>query len=128
MLTFSWENKFGKLTPFCISSDVNEDGISILACLLMDDGGQRYLGTLSWIDKGIAMMDAVMREEALIMDWGRETWGAKIRSNEVKLYSLHDDNYQETITPAAFRSALVAWREFLESVPSTQIKREIILP
>jgi hypothetical protein len=126
-LVFSWENMSGRIVPFCTSPDVSKDGISILPCLLMDDGGQRYLDTISWIDNGIAMMDSVIRGEALTMDWGRETWGAKLRSNEVELYSLHDEDYQEKITPAKFRDALVAWRKFLQSTPDTEIKKEIIL-
>lgn len=58
-LTFSWKSTAGRWDPLCVSNVVNKDGISLLACLLMDDGGQGHLDAVPWISEGIARIGAV---------------------------------------------------------------------
>jgi hypothetical protein len=126
-LTFSWENTAGRITPYCCSQVVNKDGVSLLACLLMDDGGTGYLNSVPWIDEGIAMTDAVMKGAVVAGDWDRETWGATLKPDEVKIYSLYQEDYTETVALPIFRRALLAWRDFILSAPdaSTIIEVEI---
>ncbi len=126
-LTFTWEKIAGGITPFCESSDQNEDGISLLACLLMDDGGRNYIDTLSWIDNGILKIDSVVCGDLSKSDWDRDAWGAKIMKNEVEIYSLHDEDYKELITTSEFKAALTAWIDFINSNPDMGIIKEISL-
>lgn len=125
-LKFSWVRRLGnRIIPFCESSVVRQDGVSPLACLLMDDGGQRYLDTLPWIDDGIAMINSAIKDEAVVEIWGREAWEAEISSSGVKVYSLHDEEYSEMLTISMFLHALLAWREFLQSSPELGVIREV---
>ncbi|MHA6912628.1 hypothetical protein ACQUJO_05730 [Ralstonia pseudosolanacearum] len=125
-LKFSWESELGdRIIPFCESSVVRQDGVSPLACLLMDGGGQRYLDTLPWIDDGIAMIYAAIKDEAVVATWGREAWEAEISSNGVKVYSLYDEEYSEMLTISMFLHALLAWKEFLQSSPELGVIREV---
>lgn len=125
-LKFLWENAaWGDLVPRCQSDVVNKDGTSLLACLLMDDGGLRLQHSVSWIGEGIAKIDAVASGEIAEWDWGRETWGATLTSGKAVIYFLLDEDYNEAIDLPALRLALVAWREFIQSVPDINAKREI---
>ncbi len=122
---FSWENVNGCLTPDCHSSVVNKDGVSLLACILMDDGGQPYLQTIPWLDDGLNRIVSIKNKEINFFDWSRETWGAELTHNEVKIYSLHDDNYFQLLKLEVFEQALIAWRGFLQSNPEAGVKTEI---
>ncbi|WP_247425071.1 DUF5376 domain-containing protein [Ralstonia pseudosolanacearum] len=125
-LKFSWESELEDgIIPFCESSVVKQDGVSPLACLLMDDGGRRYLDTFSWIDEGIARIYAAIKDEAVVAIWGREAWEAKISSGGVKVYSLYDEEYSEMLTISMFLHALLAWKEFLQSNPELGVIREV---
>ncbi|WP_390623174.1 hypothetical protein [Ralstonia syzygii] len=125
-LKFSWMSEVGnRIVPRCDSSVVKEDGVSPLACLLMDDGGQGYLGTVPWVDEGIARIYAAIKDEAVVATWGREAWEAKISSNGVEVYSLYDEGYSEVLTISMFLHALLAWKEFLQSNPKLGGIREV---
>jgi hypothetical protein len=126
-LTFSWRSKLGIICPHCSSELVNKDGINILSCLLMDDGGIPYHQSVSWIMEGITRIDSVLNGETISSNWDRESWGALITLDGVKIYSLHDENYFEDITLQQFRYALVVWESFVESEPNLvkQIKIEL---
>jgi hypothetical protein len=125
-LTFSWEDKIGwGVEPYCSADVVNKDGMSLLACLLVDDGGTGYLSSVPWIDDGIAMIDAVMKGEVADGDWARETWGAKLKPDEVEIYSLYQEDYSEVVPSPAFRHALLAWREFIQSTPDVNTVLEV---
>lgn len=52
-LHFSWKESGGALSPTCSSTMVNRDGVSLLACLLTDEGGQLFLDTVPWLDEGL---------------------------------------------------------------------------
>jgi hypothetical protein len=124
-LTFSWEQAAGRIIPSCSSIVVNKDGVSLLACVLMDDGGQSHVSAIAWIDEGIARIDAVIDGENSEEAWDREDWGVKLKPDQVVIYSLHDEDYMEIVDTPVFRGALVAWRAFLQSTPNTNLKREV---
>ena len=117
-ISFSWQRTAGRLTPNCQSSIVNKDGVSPLACLLTDDGGQHYLSTIPWLDIGIDRVNSIRNNEIATSDWDRDAWGAEINSNEVKIFSLYDETYFELVGINAFEKALSAWREFIQLEPA----------
>jgi hypothetical protein len=114
-LRFYWWRPFDALEPSCRSDRVNHEGVSILSCLLSDSGGLRYLDTLPWLEEGLRRIRAVKLGEAESLEWGRETWGAKLGRDHATLHSLHDDDYADTIGLDALESALRAWIDFLQT-------------
>lgn len=124
-ITFAWYETAGRIVPYCHTAPMSKDDISPLACLLMDDGGQHYLGTLPWIDEGLAKLDAVMSGTVPEATWGREDWGATLRPDEAIVYALHDEGVMEVVLPSTFRRALVAWRDFLQSAPDVAIEQKV---
>jgi hypothetical protein len=124
-LNFSWEESTGSPVPNCISSVVNTDGVSPLACLLTDDGGQNFLDTLSWLDEGINRIKSVKDGHVDFADWSRDAWGAGITKEQAKIYSLHDEAYFEILSIDSFAAALLAWRSFLQLEPTSKFTQEI---
>ena len=122
-LTFFWANRIGIIRPYCSPAD--KDGKDLLACLLMDDGGLSLSATLAWIDDGIAMIKAVMKGEVADGDWDRETWGAKLKPDDVEICSLYDESYSEVVSSSTFQRALQAWREFIQSTPDVNTVLEV---
>jgi len=124
-LFFSWGESAGAIFPTCCSNVVNKDGVSPLACLLTDDGGQGFLDTLSWLDEGMARMDLVKKSKVDFSDWSRDAWGAELTKKHVKVYSLHDEEYFELLSVESFESALSAWSNFIRLKPELGVTREI---
>lgn len=124
-LTFSWHEQFGKLEPVCESDSFNQDGISLVSCLLSDTGGLPYISTLPWIDEGLRRIDAVKRAEAESLRWGREDWGALLSRDGAKIYSLHDEDYADVMPLQPFEAALRAWKDFLQTSPDPNTTRII---
>jgi len=124
-LTLSWEQHLDRVFPCCSSTTVNKDGISLLTCLLMDDGGQGYLDTIPWLIEGIAKVDSVEKGEIFQGTWDRDAWGVMLRSDRATLYSLHDEAYTEVIDLHTFRRALDAWLDFVKSPPDLNIRRDV---
>jgi len=91
----------------------------------MDDGGQYFLQTRSWINEGISKTDAVLKGEVSTGYWTREAWGAKLYHDQVEIYSLHDESYTEFITSHEFRRALAFWYEFIQSPPQENSFRDV---
>lgn len=85
-IVFLWENNEGRLSPICHSNVINHEGVSILSCLLMDDGGSPFPDTLLWIDEGINMIESVATGKTDHMSWNRESWGAKLTKSEVTIF------------------------------------------
>lgn len=127
ILTLSWEQRLDGVSPCCSSAIVNNDGISLLACLLTDDGGQGYFDTIPWLIEGIAKVDSVEKGKILEATWDRDAWGVMLRPNKATLYSLHDEAYTEVIDLDTFRRALDAWLEFLKSPPDLNIRRDVTI-
>ena len=116
-LFFSWEKSFDSLYPSCSSDVVDKDGVSPLACLLADDGGQRYLDTVPWLNEGIERIRSIKYSELNLADWSRDAWGAELSKGLVKIYSLYDDKCFENLNLKAFEMALLAWRSFIQRTP-----------
>ncbi|MCZ2497474.1 hypothetical protein GN316_11960 [Xylophilus sp. Kf1] len=116
-LFLSWQKSFGGLSPSCSSDIVNKDGISPLACLLTDDGGQRFLDTVPWLNEGIARITLIKCSNIGFLDWSRDAWGAEFSIRQVKIYSLYDNGFFETLNLDEFEMALVSWRDFIQLPP-----------
>jgi hypothetical protein len=116
-LFFSWEKSVDSLYPSCSSNVVNKDGVSPLACLLTDDGGQRYLDTVPWLDEGIERIRSIKYSGINLADWSRDAWGAELSKGQAKIYSLYDDDCFETLNLDVFEMALLAWRNFIQKTP-----------
>ena len=71
--------------------------------------------TISWLDEGLSRIISVKNAEKDFTDWVRETWAADISINEVKVYSLHDEEFAVTIGLDDFEKALLGWRKFVVS-------------
>lgn len=116
---FSWDDSAGSIVPVCTSQVVNRDGISLLSCLLMDDGGVPYLQSISWIEEGLKKTENVMKAEMEDACWDRESWGVIICFDRARIYSLNDEDYFDDISPRQLKGALASWRDFLKTTPKT---------
>lgn len=116
-LHFSWEKSVDGLSPSCSSNVVNKDGVSPLACLLTDDGGQRFLDTVSWLDEGVERIRSIKYSGIDLADWSRDAWGAELSKGQAKIYSLYEDDCFETLNLDAFEVALLAWSNFIQLTP-----------
>ena len=126
-LRFSWQHVSGRLIADCSSDVVNEDGISILCCLLSDDGGQGAIDTLPWVDEGISLATKVASNEIAQAEWDRDAWGAKLSHDQVQLYSLHDEDYVQYISIESFHAALREWKTFLKIKPDVNAAYEAVV-
>ncbi|MFZ0747351.1 MAG: hypothetical protein WAM85_23305, partial [Terracidiphilus sp.] len=114
-----------ELVPACESDTLNLDSISPLSCLLTDSGGGCYLDALPWLEEGLRRIAASKLGVAKLVDWARDTWAAQMSEDHVKIYSLHDEEYAETIGLDAFEKALRAWTEFIQTPPDAKASRTI---
>lgn len=116
-ITFSWKRDADGYVPESSSNLLNQDGINLLDCVLMDSGGLPYLETIPWLDEGIRRIKSVATGELESSDWSLETWGVKFRSNTAKIYSLHDEQYFQILRLDEFSKVLQEWSAFLQSKP-----------
>lgn len=116
-LIYYWKKSANGLSPDCISSVVNKDGVSPLACLLTDDGGQLLLDNLLWLDEGIKQVNSMKNCGIGLTDWSRDAWGAELTKEQAKIYSMYSNDCFETLTLDAFEIALLAWRKFIQIPP-----------
>src|SRR5690606_10435311 len=119
-LRFSWEYESGNFSPSCSSEIANKDGIDLLSCLLMDNGGVPFSDCLSWIREGIARIDSVLNGEVTSASWDRESWGMLITINEARIYSLHEESCCQNFILHNMRDALILWDNFLQTKPEFQ--------
>ena len=124
-LTFLWGSSLGRMSPSCDSTCVNKDGVNLLSCLLNDDGGIDHPSWVPWIEEGISRIDAVTSGAVAVGDWSREAWGARLTSEVVTIHSLYEEDYAELFATPRFRRALVAWLEFVQSMPDADVTQEI---
>lgn len=103
-------------TPSCSTDMVGADGVDLLACLLIDDGGVPFNKTISWLDEGVNKLLAVRRGEEVFAEWARDAWGANISKSGAKIYSLYDEDFSVTISLGDFEKALQGWKDFLVSL------------
>lgn len=116
-LNLSWEKSIDGFFPSCSSDVINKNGISPLACLLADDGGQKFLDTVPWLDEGVNRLNLVKNASVDFADWSREAWGVELTREQAKIYSLYDDDCFEVLELDSFEMALLAWRNFIQLKP-----------
>jgi hypothetical protein len=122
---FSWRDDSGGLIPFCHSNTLNKFGVSPLACLLMDSGGQRHLSTVPWLDEGLKRIKSIKNHEVELADWDREDWASELKGTGAKIYSAHDENCFELVEIDAFEKMLSAWKNFIQSKPASGITQKV---
>lgn len=122
-----WHMSFERFEPCCETSLVNRDGIDLLACLLLDDGGCGLETTLKWIDEGLSRTDDAISAQTESLCWDRETWGAMISLGGVEIYSLLDENVCMDLDLKSFQTALSEWKKFIMSEPKAQGTKHIAM-
>lgn len=109
---FFWSEDDGGRSPQCKSELLMEDGVDILSCLLMDDGGAGFERSIGWIDHGVASVREALAGGAE-GSWGRESWAARFNGQEARVYFMDDEDYGASLSTAKLESVLVSWRDFL---------------
>jgi len=117
-IRFSWQHRDNGCEPVCKSDLRNLDGVSLLDCVLMDDGGLSNSETIPWLNEGIQRIEAVATGRMDSYDWDRETWGVEFRDKAAKIYSLRDEGYFQILSLSAFLKVLRAWAGFLQAHPN----------
>ncbi|WLH77709.1 hypothetical protein PSH81_18470 [Pseudomonas sp. FP2335] len=103
-------------SPRCSTDVERVDGVDLLACLLIDNGGVPFNETIPWLDEGVNRLLAVRRDEKVFTEWARDAWAAHISKDGVKIYSLYDEDFSVTISLGDFEKALRGWKDFLVSL------------
>lgn len=124
-LSFRWVTVLDQMTPICESDSINSNGVSPLACLLMDDGGMGYVHAMPWLDDGLKMARLVQDGVSDRARWDRECWGAELAGNMVKISSLYEDDCFEIVGLNSFNEVLKAWREFVAS-PKNEAQQTLV--
>lgn len=109
---FYWSERDGEYYPECKSELLMADGVDVLSCLLMDDGGTGFEGSIEWIDEGIALLGVALAE-GKEGDWGRESWAIHFVGEEARIYFMDEESYGASLGRREFASVLVGWRDFL---------------
>lgn len=132
-LIFRWidPQSSQQLEPYCYvvkkcGSEV-EDSFNALTSLLTDNGGRGYLSVISWPDEGLKLIAAIRRNELNVCNWCTDSWGAELTNNEVKIYSLYDEDYCDQISLTSFEVVLMEWKKFIQSEPKVEYSFELDL-
>jgi hypothetical protein len=120
VVKFSWIRKNDVYSAISSSNVVTQDGVDILSCLLMDDGGLPALATVPWLVRGIEQTNLVKSGKLETFDWVRETWGVEFRGNQAKVYSLLEESYFQVFMLDQFLVALEEWHGFIIAAPDGQ--------
>ncbi len=118
--TFSWNRIAQEFTPVSSSNLLNQDGICLLDCVLMDCGGVSYLESIAWLNEGMDRISSVAAGSVRSSNWRRETWGVEFMNNKARIYSLHDETYFQAVSLDAFSKVLQEWIAFLQSQPDAR--------
>jgi hypothetical protein len=124
-ITFSWSRIASGYTPVSRSDLLNHEGVSLIDCVLMDDGGLHYLESIPWMNECIKRITSVASGTLKASDWSRETWGVSFTKNTATIYSLHDEGYIQTVSLAGFFKVLQEWVAFLQSGPNDRVLRKL---
>lgn len=116
-IKFSWKRNAHRYIPVSESALLNGDGVSLLDCVLMDDGGLSCSATISWLDEVIKGIKSVATGDLESYDWDRETFGVEARDNKARIYSLYDEEYFQILSLDGFLKILQEWIAFLQSKP-----------
>ncbi|WP_350403454.1 hypothetical protein ABCR88_21160 [Pseudomonas sp. W17] len=112
---FYWDESDGRRWSGCRTGVLNGDGVDLIACLLMDDGGQPYLETVPWLDEGLDKIRQISRDQIEVIEWSRDAWGVVLAGKVAKIYSLYDETYFLDVTLEDFEGALLGWKKFIIS-------------
>lgn len=94
----------------------------------MDDGGLDWQTASSWLEEGIARVDAAISEEAHQgIVWDRECWGAELGKTETKIYSLLEDSVSKKVNTLEFRNVLAQWLNFITAQNELQSMEVVLL-
>jgi len=124
-IIFTWSQTPEGYFPVSKSDFLNQDGISLLDCVLMDNGGLPYAESLPWLNAGVKKIKSVTMGTLKTSDWNREAWGVEFRNNTAKIHSLHDVGYFQTMSLEGFLRVLQEWIAFLQS-QSAERETEIL--
>ena len=103
----------------------NSDYKGYLDALLIDDGGMGWKRSISWVEKGIEMIEKVLKNVSNEESWGGEGFLAEIKKEGVLIYFITDDSYFDIISLKCFYKAMVSWRKFLDTEPNENTIMEI---
>lgn len=126
-MIFYWFNEWGSLAPQADSDVKNEDGISLISCLLMDDGGLPYDSVLAFIREGVLRANKVLNGEIDSCRWDREVWGALLSHDNVIVSSFLNEGYEQILNTQSFRQILIAWEHFFQSTPDIDQRIEMLI-
>lgn len=113
--SFSWKSEPVGYTPVCNSNFVNRHGVSLLDCVLMDNGGLCASETIPRLRDGIKRAQSVAAGEVASSDWHSETWAVELQSDKAKIYSRYDEQYLQTLSLEGFLKALEEWTTYLQT-------------
>jgi hypothetical protein len=117
MIKFLWKKQHNEYSPTAESGFIGKDGIDMLSCLLMDNGGQNYMQTIPWVDEGLVRIGLVKKGVLTFSDWARDSWGIDFTKDMAKIYSLYDNNCSIELKIEQFEEVLSKWRKFLLEGP-----------
>jgi len=119
--------KDGLLRPACNCMDTEKESDESLANYLTDDGGNFYFYSVSWAEEGLRKLSLLEKNEIERFQYVRDAWGADFSSENVKIYSLYDDDFSMMIPLKLMKLILLRWREFLQMKPCIETSLEIDL-
>ncbi|NLR74366.1 hypothetical protein [Leeia aquatica] len=111
---FYWSTDVTGHHPVCTSDLAMHGDVSLLSCILMDDGGVGIDESICWLDEGVRRIDYIRKNNADTMEWGREGWIGLISFDTVKIFSSHDENYSAVIETNVFEECLRKWIVFIK--------------
>lgn len=113
VLRVFWPDVNHAREPACSSDVLTDNGVDILACLLMDDGGRGYESSVPWLEEGLARVRQVKSGAADCLDWSRDAWAVTLTLGQVILHSLYDERCNAMLELEEFESALKTWVAFI---------------
>lgn len=116
-LIFSWQKSFGLLSPTCSSNIINSDGISPLACLLVDSAGLPLSDAVAWLHEGAKRVELIKTSQIELINWSCSAWGTELTRERAKIYSLYDESYFELLNTNSFEVVILAWIAFVKLKP-----------
>lgn len=114
-IEFKMVDMNGEFEPFCECDYLNEDGVNLLASLLVDSGGEKQEETIDWLNECAVIIDKIKKGVITEDEWARDAWTALISKHEVRICSLLDDDYCQGYTLEQFEKALLGWIDYLKS-------------
>lgn len=119
--------KDGILRPACSCIEIKKASDEFIANYLMDDGGQIYWESISWMSEILEKISLIETTKVGVDNLTREVWGADFSIDVVRIYSLYDEGNVQIIALSDMKKVLQEWKKFLRSMPATETYKEINL-